>query len=65
MRKVRKYAILVAAAIAMVFTPSQDPVSMALMLIPLIVLYEFGIWLARFVSKRKAKRDALAVLGES
>ncbi len=64
MRKVRKYAILVEAAIAMVFTPSQDPVSMALMLIPLIVLYEFGIWLARFVSKRKAKRDALAVLGE-
>lgn len=65
MRKVRKYAILVEALIAMVFTPSQDPVSMALMLIPLIVLYEFGIWLARFVARRKAKRDALAVLSET
>lgn len=64
MRKVRKYAILVEAAIAMVFTPSQDPLSMALMLIPLIVLYEFGIWLARIAAKRKARRDEQAVLSE-
>lgn len=62
MRRVRKYAILVEAVIAMVFTPSQDPVSMALMLIPLILLYEFGIWLARFAAKRRAKRDGEAVL---
>lgn len=60
MRKVRKYAILVEAVIAMVFTPSQDPVSMMLMLIPLIILYEFGIWLSRIVYKRKAKREELA-----
>jgi len=65
MRKVRKYAILAEAAIAMVFTPSQDPLSMALMLIPLMVLYEFGIWLARIAAKRKAKRDQLAVLSEA
>ena len=56
LQKVRKYAILVEAVVAMVITPSQDPVSMALMLIPLMVLYEFGIVLARLVSKRKAKR---------
>ncbi len=43
MRKLRKYAILVMAVIAMVLTPSQDPLSMALMLIPLLLLYEFGI----------------------
>ncbi len=56
MRKVRKYAILVEAVAAMVLTPSQDPLSMVLMLIPLMVLYEFGIWLARIATKRKAKR---------
>lgn len=64
LRKVRKYAILVEAVVAMVFTPSQDPLSMALMLIPLIILYEFGIWLAKIATKRKAKsaaaREALA-----
>jgi len=64
MRRVRKYAILVEAVIAMVFTPSQDPLSMALMLIPLIVLYEFGIWLSRIAVRRREKRQALAVLAE-
>lgn len=62
MRKVRKYAILAEAIIAMVFTPSQDPVSMILMLIPLMVLYELGIWLAMIATKRKAKRAARAAL---
>jgi sec-independent protein translocase protein TatC len=65
MRQVRKYAILVMAVVAMVFTPSQDPVSMALMLAPLILLYEFGIRLAKLAAKRKAKRDALAVISET
>lgn len=64
MRKIRKYAILVEAVIAMVFTPSQDPLSMALMLIPLILLYEFGIVLARIAARRKEKRQAMAALAE-
>jgi sec-independent protein translocase protein TatC len=56
MRKWRKYAILIEAVVAMVLTPSQDPVSMALMLAPLIVLYEFGILLARVAVQRKDRR---------
>ena len=56
MRKWRKYALLIMAVIAMVLTPSQDPVSMALMLVPLIVLYEFGIVLARVAVGRKIRR---------
>jgi len=65
MAKVRKWAILVEAVVAMVITPSQDPISMMLMLIPLMILYEFGIWLSRIVSKRKARRRELAVLAEA
>ncbi|MCL5736445.1 MAG: twin-arginine translocase subunit TatC [Actinobacteria bacterium] len=64
MRKVRKYAILVEAVIAMVFTPSQDPLSMTLMLVPLIILYEFGIWLAKIAVRRRERRRELAVLSE-
>jgi sec-independent protein translocase protein TatC len=56
MRKWRKYAVLVMAIIAMVLTPSQDPVSMGLMLVPLLVLYEFGIVLARVAVNRKIRR---------
>lgn len=60
MAKYRKYAILVEAVIAMVLTPSQDPVSMMLMLAPLIVLYEFGIILARIAGRRKIRRREAA-----
>jgi Sec-independent protein secretion pathway component TatC len=38
---------------------------MMLMLIPLIVLYEVGIWLSRMVAKRKAKRRELAAAAET
>ncbi len=65
MRKWRKYAILIMAVVAMVLTPSQDPVSMALMLIPLIILYEFGILLSKFASKRKLQRQEAAALAEA
>jgi sec-independent protein translocase protein TatC len=65
MRKVRKYAILAEAVVAMVLTPSQDPLSMMLMLVPLILLYEFGIVLARIAATRKAKRHELAMLSEA
>jgi sec-independent protein translocase protein TatC len=62
MAKYRKYAILIEAVMAMVLTPSQDPVSMMLMLGPLIVLYEFGIVLARMAGKRKQRRREAAAL---
>jgi sec-independent protein translocase protein TatC len=65
MRKWRKYAILVEAIIAMVLTPSQDPVSMALMLLPLMVLYEFGILLAKLAARRRARRRESAALAEA
>ena len=65
MAKVRKYAVLVEAVVAMVITPSQDPISMMLMLIPLVILYEFGIWLSRLVAKRKVRSKQIAALAEA
>lgn len=65
MAKVRKWAVLVEAVVAMVITPSQDPVSMMLMLIPLIILYEVGIWLSKLTAGRRARRKELAALAEA
>jgi sec-independent protein translocase protein TatC len=65
LRKFRRYAILIEAVIAAVFTPSQDPLSMCLMLIPLIILYEFGIWLAKISTRRREKRERLAEMTEA
>jgi len=45
--RVRRYAVLVIAILAAVLTPTPDVVNMALMGIPLYLLYELGIIVAR------------------
>jgi sec-independent protein translocase protein TatC len=47
----RRYAIVVIALIAAVITPTPDPVNMALVMVPLIVLYEVGVILAKILYK--------------
>jgi len=47
LRKNRKYALIVIAVLAAVITPTVDPLNMALVMGPLIVLYEVGVLLAR------------------
>jgi len=43
----RKYAVLATAVLAAVITPTPDPFNMLLLMAPLLLLYEFGILLAR------------------
>jgi len=43
----RRYAILVIAVIAAVITPTPDPFNMGLVMLPLLIMYELGILLAR------------------
>ncbi len=51
LRKGRRYAIVVIAILAAVITPTPDPFNMMLVMAPLLLLYEFGIILARFSYK--------------
>lgn len=51
-RDKRKLAILAIAFLSMILTPS-DPVSMMLMMIPLCLLYEFGILLCKWQPQAK------------
>ena len=53
LKKNRRWAIVIMAIAAAVITPSQDPFSMLAMLIPLVVLYEITIPLARRVAPKK------------
>ena len=43
----RKFAIVIVAIIAAVITPTIDPVNMGAVMLPLLVLYEIAIFLAR------------------
>jgi sec-independent protein translocase protein TatC len=65
MRKNRRYAIVVLAAIAALL-PGVDPVSMLLEFLPLLVLYELSIWVARLVEIRRDRvTDEESVAGMS
>jgi sec-independent protein translocase protein TatC len=57
LRKHRRYAILVIAILAMLL-PGQDPVTMLLMMAPLILLFEGSILLAAVLDRRAARGAA-------
>jgi sec-independent protein translocase protein TatC len=57
LRKNRRYAILVIAIVAMVL-PGQDPVTMLLLMAPLLVLFEGSILLAALVDRRVERTRA-------
>jgi len=49
----RKMAIIVAFILAAIITPTFDPINQCLVAIPLIILYELSIWLAKLVQRKK------------
>ncbi|HCR18901.1 MAG TPA: hypothetical protein DIU35_15580 [Candidatus Latescibacteria bacterium] len=53
MRKGRRYAVVVGFVLAAILTP-PDPISQLMMALPLVVLYELSIWVARVAGKRPA-----------
>jgi len=50
----RKYAILAIAIIAAVVTPTPDVFNMALMGVPLYILFEIGVILVKMIERRRA-----------
>jgi sec-independent protein translocase protein TatC len=57
LRRHRRYAILVIAILAMLL-PGQDPVTMLMMMAPLIVLFEGSILLAALLDRRAERASA-------
>ena len=60
MRRSRRYAIFVLAVVAAAL-PGGDPISMMLCMIPLLLLYEASILVARGVEKGRRERVPDAV----
>ncbi|MGW8272492.1 MAG: twin-arginine translocase subunit TatC [Thermodesulfovibrionales bacterium] len=50
--KNRKYALLLAFVIAALLTPTPDAFNQTLMAVPILILYEVGIIVSRFVAKK-------------
>ncbi|MEU2350705.1 twin-arginine translocase subunit TatC [Modestobacter sp. NPDC013298] len=58
--KGRRWIYFLTVVFAAFITPTQDPFTMCLMAIPMIVLFELAIQIARVVDKRRARREALS-----
>lgn len=53
--KNRKYAILIAFVVAAFLTPTPDAFNQTLMAVPIILLYEIGIWASVLLNIKKKK----------
>ncbi len=51
LRRKRKYAVVVIFVLAAIITPTTDPFNLCLMALPMVILYEAGIWIARWNKK--------------
>ncbi len=54
----RRHAIVICVVTASVITPGADPYSLVALTVPLYLLYELSVFIARFVFRRREKRDA-------
>jgi sec-independent protein translocase protein TatC len=59
LRRFRKHALIVNAVLAAALTPSPDPFSMILMAVPMLLMYEASILIARFVNPVISHEEAL------
>jgi sec-independent protein translocase protein TatC len=53
----RKHAILGIFILAALISPSADPISQTIVAVPLIILYEIGIWLSYLTVLRKKNQE--------
>ena len=56
----RRYWVVVAFILGAIITPTVDPVNQALVAVPLLVLYELGILLAKLAGRGRRSREIVA-----
>ncbi|QWR78973.1 twin-arginine translocase subunit TatC [Candidatus Magnetomonas plexicatena] len=62
LKKYRKHAIVMAFIIAGVVTPTPDAFNQTLMAVPMIVLYEIGIFVSKFFIKKPEENETKDVV---
>ena len=59
----RRYAIVVAFILGALITPTFDPVNQTIVAVPIAILYEVGIWLAKLGARMRNKEDTPSEMG--
>lgn len=55
LKKYRRLAIILAFVVAAIITPTPDAFNQTLMAVPMIILYEVGIWVSIILNKKRDK----------
>lgn len=58
LKQKRPYVIVIIFIVAAVITPTTDPVNQSLLAVPMCLLYEACIWIARWMERGKAGRQS-------
>jgi sec-independent protein translocase protein TatC len=58
LRQKRPYVIVIIFIVAAVITPTTDPLNQSLLAVPMCVLYEACIWIARWMERKKRREQA-------
>jgi sec-independent protein translocase protein TatC len=56
LRRFRRYAIVIIAALAAIITPTGDPPSMIALMVPMYIFYEVAILIGAWLTRRQAAR---------
>lgn len=58
MAKNRSYAIVIIFVVAAIITPTPDAPTLCLLAVPMVILYEFCIWMAFFIDRKRKRIEA-------
>lgn len=53
MRRYRQHAVVIILVMAAIITPTTDPFTMGIFAIPMLLLYEFSIWIAALARRKR------------
>lgn len=57
----RRYAVVVAFVLGAIITPTFDPINQTIVALPIIVMYELGIWLAKLGYRGRGSSGELTI----
>ncbi|MDB5184782.1 MAG: Sec-independent protein translocase subunit TatC, sec-independent protein translocase protein TatC [Candidatus Saccharibacteria bacterium] len=55
MMKAQRWVILISFIVAAVLTPTPDPFNQTIMAVPMIILYQFGVFLVMMTNRKRAR----------
>ena len=53
LRRYRRHTVVLAFVLGAIITPTIDPITQSLVAIPIILMYEAGIWLSWLATRKK------------